>query len=413
MANSILTISMITREAVRLFVNSNMFIQNIDRQYDDQFAQTGAKIGTQLRIRLPNDYVVTTGPAASVQDTNEQQVVLALATQQHIDVAFTTAERTLQLDDYAERILKPKINKLAGAVAFNVMTGSEGGVCNITYNSDNNGNVITPNQQTYLEAGAVLDDNSAPMLGTRGDRKVVNDPHTDARMVSTLSGLFNPVAAISQQYEFGIMKQALGFSWFRDQTVIKHTVGTFTAGTVNGANQSGQILIVNAITGTLNQGDIITIALVDGVNRVTDQDTGQLRQFVITSPAQSGATSLNIYPAIVAPASTGPAAGQPVQYQTVTQAPANGAAINLVLNPSQVYRKSFCYAPEAITMVTADLELPAKGIVEGARHQYDGVSMRSIAAYAIGTDQIIDRLDVLYGFLYVRPEWGCIVADAV
>ena len=32
MSNSFLTTSKITREAVRLFVNSNMFIRNVDRQ---------------------------------------------------------------------------------------------------------------------------------------------------------------------------------------------------------------------------------------------------------------------------------------------------------------------------------------------------------------------------------------------
>lgn len=408
MPNELLTISMITREAVRLFTNTNMFIQNIDRQYDDQFAQSGAKIGTQLRIRLPNDYIVSDGPAASVQDTNEQQVVLALATQRHVDVAFTTAERTLSLDDYGERILKPKVNVLAGNVAAEIMHGSEGGICNLVFNNDGAGGILRPNQETYLEAGATLDDNSAPLLGTRGDRKVVNDPHTDARVTSSLSGLFNPAARISEQYEFGMMKQALGFSWFRDQTVIKHTVGTFTNGQVNGANQEGDILDVHAITGTLLQGDVVTVDNVNAVNRVTKEDTGILRQFVLTEDAAAGATTLNIYPAIVASD-----AGEAVQYQTVENAPADNSHVELVINPGTVYRKSFCYAPEAITMVTADMELPAKGIVEGARHQFDGVSMRSIAAYAIGTDQIIDRLDVLFGFLYVRPEWACIVADQI
>ena len=65
MANSLLTINMITREAVRLWKNSNAFIKHVDMQYDDNFARTGAKIGTSLRIRLPNDFTVRTGPAAS------------------------------------------------------------------------------------------------------------------------------------------------------------------------------------------------------------------------------------------------------------------------------------------------------------------------------------------------------------
>jgi hypothetical protein len=205
------------------------------------------------------------------------------------------------------------------------------------------------------------------------------------------------------------MKQALGFSWMRDQTVIKHTAGTFTAGTVNGAGQSGTTLVTNAITGTLKQGDIITIAGVTAVNRVTKQSTGMSRQFVVTADAASGATSLSIYPAIVAAGAN----GADSQYQTVVSAPADAAAISLYTAASATYRKSLAYAPEAITMVTADLYMPTKGVIDSARAQYDGISMRSISAYLPGSDQAINRDDVLFGYLAIRPEWICAVPDAI
>src|ERR1700753_295130 len=117
MSNSLLTINMITREAVRLWKNSNAFLQNIDMQYDDSFARTGAKIGTSLRIRLPNDYTVRTGPALQAQDTAEVSTTLVLATQQGVDVSFSSVDMTMSLDDYSERILAPMVNNLAGAVA--------------------------------------------------------------------------------------------------------------------------------------------------------------------------------------------------------------------------------------------------------------------------------------------------------
>ena len=138
MANSLLTINMITREAVRLWKNSNAFLQNVDMQYDDSFAVTGAKIGSTLRIRLPNDFTVTTGPALSVQDTNEQSTTLTLATQKHVDVSYSTADRTMSLDDYSQRVLAPMVNNLAGAVAVDSMSGSEGGICNFVANQDIN-----------------------------------------------------------------------------------------------------------------------------------------------------------------------------------------------------------------------------------------------------------------------------------
>lgn len=408
MSNTLLTRLEITRKSIRLFINSNAFIKNIDRQYDSQFAVTGAKIGATLRVRLPNDYTVTDGPGLSLQDTAEQQTTLTVATQRHVDTGFTTAEMALSLDDYAERIAKPKMNNLAGNVAKTVMLAIGESAANAKANF-NGTTIISPNAQTFVEAGAILDDNSAPMMGTKGDRKIVNDPWTDARTSTSLQGLFNPVARISEQYEYGSMKQALGFSWMRDQTVIKHTAGTFTAGTVSGANQSGTTLVTNAITGTLKQGDIITIAGVTAVNRVTKQSTGMDRQFVVTADAASGATSLSIYPAIVAQG----AGGVDSQYQTVVSAPADGAAISLYTAPSATYRKSLAYAPEAITMVTADLYMPTKGVIDSARAQYDGISMRSISAYLPGSDQAINRDDVLFGYLAIRPEWVVGLYDSI
>src|SRR4051812_36512088 len=191
MANTLLTRLEITRKSIRLFINSNAFVKNIDRQYDSQFAVTGAKIGATLKVRLPNDYTVTDGPGLSVQDTAEQQTTLTVATQRHIDTGFTTAERALSLDDFAERILKPKLNTLAGNVAQTVMTSIGEAACNARANF-NGAAIISPTQQQFLEAGAILDDNGAPMMGTKGDRKVVNDPWTDARTASSLTGLFNP-----------------------------------------------------------------------------------------------------------------------------------------------------------------------------------------------------------------------------
>lgn len=407
MANSLLTISMITREAVRLWKNSNAFLQNVDMQYDDSFAVSGAKIGTALRIRLPNDFTVTTGPALSVQDTAEQSTTLTLATQKHVDVSYSTAERTMSLDDYSRRVLAPMVNNLAGAVALDLMSGVEGGICNIVANQDGASNILSPIASTYLRAGASLDNNSGPIAS----RKVVNSPDTEATVVATLSGLLNPQSEISRQYVTGKMYDALGFVWMKDQTTLVHTNGTLAQGsaTVNGANQTGLNLTVAALAGTLEAGDIITIAGVFQVNRITKQSTGKLRQFVVTADVAAAATSIPIYPAIV-PA----VAGIAVQYQTVTASPANGAAVNpaLGLAASTQYTKNFAYAPEAVTLATADLEMP-KNVHEAARESFDGVSMRMVTDYWIGSDQLITRLDVLYGYLWIRPEWAVIVADVV
>lgn len=412
MANSILTIDMITREAVRLWKNTNAFMQHVDMQFDDSYAKTGAKIGDTLRIRLPNDYTVRTGPAVDVQGTAEQNTTLVLATMKGVDVSFTTQERTMKLDDYSRRVLAPMVNNLAGAVATDIMSGAEAGICNFVANTDNTGAIISPTSETYLLGGAIIDENSGPTE----DRRAITRPKTMARSVASFSGLLNPQAEISEQYRSGMLRAAWGLDFFKDQTVINHVSGTFSAGgTTSSAGQTGSTLAVNAITGTLVVGDIITIDGVNAVNRITKSSTGALRQFVVTANVASGGTSISIYPAIV-PAD---ALGNPVQYQTVDVSPANAAQVRManaasggIAAVTGTYTRNFEFAPDAVTMAMADLELP-KGVHEAARETFDGVSMRMITDYVVATDQMITRLDVLYGYKWVRPEWSCVVADVV
>lgn len=412
--NSYLTIDMITAEAVMLFKNSNLFIMNMDTQYDDQFAVDGAKIGDTLRIRLPSDFIVTDGPAMQLQDNTQQFTSLTVSSQKNVATPYTTAERTMSIDRYSELVMAPMVNALCGKVASTIMRGSEGGVCNLVANVDGSGNIISPTMDQFTGANAVLDDQGASML----DRRCVQDPTSDARTVSSLAGLLNPSQEVSAQFRSGMMKSGLGYDrFFRDQTVIKHTTGTFSAGgTVNGGNQStstsGGNITVNAITGTLKKGDIITFAGVNAVNRVTKDSLGTLRQFVVTADVANGATSIPIYPGLIA-SSTGVAGGPEQQYQTVDASPLNGAAMTLVTPAGSVYRKSLAYTQKAVTMASADLVMPKKAVEEAARTSYDGVSMRMLTDYLPMTDQLATRLDVLFGFKYIRPEWLCIVADRV
>lgn len=408
---------MITREALRLWKNEYSLLSHIDTQYDDSYARTGAKIGTSLRIRLPNDYTVRTGPAASPQDTQEQSITLTLATQKGVDVSFSELERTMTLDDYSKRILAPMVNNLVGAVAVDVMSGAEGGSSNFTANTDGQNTILTPRADDWLNAGAILDNNSAP----RTNRKIVADPLTMARTVSSLAGLFNPTGKIGEQYNSGQVANALGFDWFIDQTVIKHTEGTAAATTsanttavttVSGANQSGLTLTVAALGGTLAVGDVIFISGVNAVNRITKASLQTPRQFVVTAAAATGATTISIYPAIVGPTFVPGTGYVQSQYQTVDALPANSANVFSAVNGAAVYRKNLVFVPEAIAMATADLEIP-RGVHEAEREEYDGISIRMITAYNVLSDQMITRLDVLYGYAWLRPEWVVVVGDAI
>ncbi len=406
MANQLLTIGGITREALRIFKNTNLFLRNIDTQYDDSFAKSGAKIGDTLRVRLPNEYSVRDGRVAAPQDTKERQVPLTVSSQKGVDLSFTSADMSLSLDDFSGRILLPAMNSLAGQIAVDVMSSTEN-FCNLTFKGRNTANstgtIVTPDSAAWLDAGALLDNTSTPRVNSRGMRKAILDARTQARTVDSMSGLFNNAQKISDQFKSGEMGvNTLGLDWGMDQTVLKHTNGTYSAGAVAGASQTGPTLTVAAITGTFNKGDIIVIAGVFATNPVTKQSTGELRQFAVTADVAAGATQIPIYPEIT-PGN--------VPYGTVSASPASGALITLVGGAGVTFRKNFVMDPMAVTMATADLPLPAKGVVESYRESYDGVSLRFIQGYDITNDVFISRFDVLYGYQTIRPEWGVSVAD--
>lgn len=418
MGNNLITPSMVTRYAIKMYTNTNYFVQNVPRQFQDQFGIEGARIGAQLRVRIPNRYVTTDGPGLSVQDTTEQQFLLTVATQRHVDVAFTSAETTLDVDDYMERIVLPRVNALASNTAVQIMANIAPGIRNIIANVDANNNILSVNDTPFALARAILEENSAPAFGTMGMRKVVLSPRSDAKVQQSLRGLFNPVESISRQYNTGMMYDALGWRFFEDQSVINHTTGSLTTATVNGATQTGNTLNVNALGGTINAGDVFSIAGVNSINFENYQSNGTAAQFVATAAAAAGATSISFYPSIIPPASLVPYAGLPYtpqQYQTVTASPANNATITPFANASVTYRENLAYAPDAFTMAVAPLWIPPneKGVIAAARHSFDDLSMRSLVTYESSTDQPIDRLDILFGSALCRPEWAVQVADSI
>jgi hypothetical protein len=259
----------------------------------------------------------------------------------------------------------------------------------------------TPNDiSVLLNAGVKLDNEAAPR---DGQRTVVWDPATNGSMVKAAAGLFNPSNKIGAQYESGIFSPSgLGFDIGMDQNVNVFTTGSRGNGTVSGAGQTGSTLTVTGLGAgaTVAKGDVFTIAGVYGVNPQNRQTTGVLRQFVVTAPATadgSGNATLSIFPAINTAASN-------QQYQTVSAGPANAAAVTWDVAASTQYSANLGYHKDAFTLVTADLEDVSQYGAWGARRMHKGISMRISRQYAIGTDTVPCRIDVLYGYAAIYPE---------
>ena len=408
--NTFLNPDMITKRALPLFVNTNAFLKNIDRQYSDQFARTGAKIGDNLRIRLPSDFTVSSGPSLSPQSITQINTNLTVSNQEHVDIVITSADLALKVEEFDDLILKPAMNRLAGQVASDVMS-LVNTIPNVSAYFSSGTTVGTPNQRALAGAKAQLLTNSA----TDGDMMAVMSPTSMANISSQFSGLFNPTGRISEMFDSGeVVGPAFGIQKFmNDQLVpVVTTGGNGALPTINGAGQTGTTLTVTPATSgaSLNVGDIITIAGVNAVNRVTHTSTGQLRTFVVTAAYTGGTgTTLSIYPALT-PLGSG---GADAPFATVDTSPASGAQISVVLAGGQTIAKNFVMKRNAFTLATVDLPMYDKGVVDAARENYDGISMRCLRTYYPQTDQLILRLDVLYGYTALRPEWACVVPDIV
>ena len=399
MANSILTIDMITRKALEILENNLVITRNVNRQYDDSFAVSGAKIGSTLRIRLPDRALVTDGAALQVQDDAEQSTTLTVASQKHIGVNFTTAELTLQLDDFAERVLKPRISQLASSIDADVANAYKA-----IFNTVGTPGISPATALVLLQAQQKLNESAAGMA----PRYATVNPAANAGLVNGLSGFFNPTDTISKQFKNGMMGTGvLGFDEINmSQSIKVHTTGS-RAGTilVNGAvsTQGQSTISIDGLTGatdTVTVGDVFTIANVFAVNPQTRESTGSLQQFVVTA-AQTGVSNALANMAISPPIYTSTSA-----LATVNSFPADNAAVTFVGTASTAYPQNLIYHKDAITFATADLVLPT-GVDMAARAVHNGISLRIIRDYDINNDRMPCRIDVLYGFSTIRPQMAC------
>jgi hypothetical protein len=423
MSNTLLTISKITNEALMVLENELTFTSEVDRNYDDQFAVVGAKIGATVNVRRPGRFIGTTGPALNVEDLNETSVPVTLSTQFHVDTQFTTQDLALSLDMFSDRILKPAVAAIANKIDFDGTTTAALQTANIV------GTAGTPptGLYTYLSAQAYLDSEGAPRDGRRS---CIVEPFTSATIVDSLKGLFVPNDKIGMQYEKGLMgRDSGGMNWKLDQNIVSQTFGNFTTATVtasvatttatgfltSGWASSSTITLTAANTGTinLNAGDTFTIAGVYAVNPQNRQayGTNKLRSFVVKSAvsvASGSSVSVTVSPAVISGG----------QFQNVS-IPSTSATAAVTFFASQynasgngvVSPQNIVMHRNAFTMAMADLELPEGVHFAGrASDKEIGLSMRVVRQYTINNDSIPTRVDVLYGWAPLYPELACRVA---
>ena len=410
MSNTILTPLMITREALRVLHQKCNFLGNVNKQYDDRFAQSGAKIGTSLNIRMPSKYTVRKTATLAAQDHVERSTPFTVSSQYGVDVSFTTAELTMNLDDFSKRIIDPAMAQLAAELEYTAM--------GVAYKRIANYTGTTSTQITYKsfqQGGQAITEN----LGSKANRSAILTPASMVEFADAVKGLFNDPTAISKQYKEGIMGRTGGFDVYENTLIPQHTRGSLagsplTTGTALGTSDTTNVWASQttmSVTGatsstTVLAGDIITFSGVYDVHPETKQNTGRLKKFVVQSDVTlttAGSTyAVTVQPALIY--GTGNAYKNAVLSGVANT---SGLTVTAFGVASTAYGQNLQFHEDAFVFGTADLEDVSKYGAWGARDSMDGISMRIARQYAIGTDTVPCRIDVLWGFDQLYPELAC------
>lgn len=400
MSNTLLTTSMITREAARVLSNELVLAKCANRSYDSEFAIAGAKIGQTLNVRKPVRPLVSAGPVANIQGANEEYAPLTFTDPYNVSYAFTSQEMLFSIDDFSNRFIKPAMIALANkidAVGYSA-------IMNAIYNqvgTPGTAQTTATARDTVLQAAAKLYDNAAPV--DDGLLHCINTPSFNAILSGSNASLFNPQREISEAYIKGMQGEFGGFKHYMSQNVPGHTVGVYGGTPLSNSvtPQTGASIVTDgwATDTVLRAGDVVTFDGVYMVNPQTKMDIGVLQQFVLTSDVGadgSGNAVLNISPAIVTSGGT----------QNVTNGVANNKAVTVVSGASgSAHSYSLAFHRDAIMCANKDLPLPGGvAMADYVKDPMSGIGVRVVQQYDVRNDQFITRFDtqVAWAPLYAQ-----------
>lgn len=395
MSNTLVTCSIVAKEALAILENMLSFSKNVNRDFESEFTSNmsrGYAPGQTINIKRPPRYTYRAGRVAVPQSTVETTVPLVLA-QGGADLNFTSIERTLSLTQ-----LEKKLQAAMATVANEIDRQGLQLAHYSTYNTLNPTGTVPTTQD--LAVGAItdiqrrLDDMAAPR---DNDRSLIMNPGLNAGLLRGFAGMFNNSAQLDKQYRNGMFQNAFGIDPGMDQNVDVHTNGAATATNINGAGQTGSSITVVAVAGgTLTRGTVITLPGVFAVNPQSRQSTGVLADFVVTADVLVGATSIPISPAIV---TSGP-------FQNVTASPTTAQPYVIKGAASTSYACNVGYHKDAFTLAMVPMWAPpgGKGVIDVAQETYKGFTLKVTEFYDGINDNSIMRIDCLFGWCATYPE---------
>lgn len=394
MTQTIATIDMITRESQLVLHENLSFIPTINRSFDDSFGKVGAKIGDALRVRLPSRGTVRTGRAMNVQDVEDESISLTVATQKGVDLRFTSAEMALGIDYISERYLVPNIKNLVSQVEADVING----VTKLVPTVAGSAGTAMSDLSVLGTARAYLNGQGCPM----SDRSIMLDSIQMAGLVNGMKAqFFDPEAGKKAQREGYYGRMAMGDLyeneklWTMTNTAdVATTLDTYTI-----TNGDADITVAT-LSAAPTQGMVFTIAGVFACHPETKANLGYLKQWV----CGSGSTATNV---VV----QGGIYISGAKQNCVATGVSTTAVVAFVGNANASYRQGLMYNKDAFAFVTADLPLMG-GADRCGRMTQDGISVRVWQDGDIRNDELLTRIDILYGYQCIRPEYASRIIGA-
>lgn len=394
MANTILTPTVIAKEAALQTVNNMVMGNLVHRDFKNEFV----KIGASVQYRRPVKFTVNDGAdiTSAIQDVTEYKDTITIDQRKNVAFEIPTQDLTLSIEEISERYIKPASIRLA-----NQIDAAGAALYKNVYNCEGTAGT-TPNTFALLGAPSKkLNMFAVPME----NRNMILDPAAHFQAADVMKGLYNP-QMVADAWRSNSIGKIAGMDTFMDQNVKYHTKGVGTGtplvnGTIAAATGNPDTPFsmatdgwTNSVTGIVKAGDILTFAGCNSVNPISGEDTGELQQFVVTADADSGASTgpSNIL-ILPAPIISG-------AYRTVVAMPANDAVITLTAS----HRANLAFNKNAFALVTVPIEVPDSAT--GAAITYKNVSIRYIKWYDGRTDKQIYRLDILYGWKCIYPEFA-------
>ena len=400
MSNTLKFIDMVNREALAIAHEKSQILGTVDRQYDASFGKTGAKSGSSLRVRDANQYTRRQGSRVmDVQDQNESTQTITLATQDGVDMRFNSAELTLDTDNpsdvaaFSKRYIEPAVSVLISGIESDAIAYYTKATSQVAGTA---GTALT-DLTAVGAARAKLNQQLAPK---DGNRFIQCDSVAMGGMVNGLKGLFQDSEQIRKQYREGMIGRTAMADWYENDRMWTLTNSADVFGEINAGTLTSGItsLTVDGFTAAPAVGAVFTVEGIYDVHPETKALYSHLKQFVVTAATT---TSITYSPAMNY-ASTGANAAK----QNCSGTPVDNADITFVGALSTSYVQQLMYHKDAFQFVTADLPL-MDDAHKCARRTQEGLSMRVWMASDIRNDELLMRLDILYGMAALRPSWAC------